>query len=535
MAPVRLRLRPRRSPAGSASSSRPFDAWTTVGNLDSPRRATVDPSGRVAPGGAGWLLEWWIGAEDRWHQPSQEAAVRQQLVGGSPVVETRVKIPSGDAVARCYGARGPGGEDLAVLEVENASKVPVALALVVRAAEGGGVESIRLDGTVLEVDGEVVHLARSPGRFAMSTRADPRDAGAMVLAGDAEPVRAHQVGCAEGDAQGVLLFPLAHTATFRAAVALDPVDGPVEPATLPSAPQVASGWATHSRAGARIEVPDRRWRDAIAASTRHLLLEPTEPAAALALEHLGLGDAHLPSGHTSIDSDDTGTALATIAAAWRFRRQVPGSDARWVAGLVQRWTGSSRPADQALGHAALPAVAEVLRAMAEERAADDVLHIHRSERPPATVPDDPFALLASASPTWTWSTERSGHDLAVNAAFLLAVRALLVDDAGDGLRLSPVVPDTWLGQGWEVHDLPTAHGLLSFAIRWHGERPALLWQLDPRPGAPSVELRCSLDAAWSSTEPSGEALLAAVPVPERPARRRGLSIPVSIEPIRRRP
>src|SRR5688572_19537561 len=137
MAPVRLRLRPRRSPEGSASSSRPFEAWTTVGNLDSPRRAMVDGSGRVAPGGRGWLLDWWIGAEDRWHQPSREAAVRQQLVGASPVVETRVKVPSGDAVARCYGARGSAGEDLVVVEVENASKVPVALALVVRAADGG--------------------------------------------------------------------------------------------------------------------------------------------------------------------------------------------------------------------------------------------------------------------------------------------------------------------------------------------------------------------------------------------------------------
>jgi hypothetical protein len=481
------------------------------------------------------LLDWWIGAEDRWHQPSREAAVRQQLVGASPVVETRVKVPSGDAVARCYGARGSAGEDLVVVEVENASKVPVALALVVRAADGGGIDSVGLDGRVLRIDGQpVLHLARSPGRFAMSAQADARDAGAVVLAGDAEPVRAHEVRDAGGDAQAVLLFPLAHTASLRTALALEPVAGPVDAAALPSAPQVASGWATHARAGARIEVPDRRWREALAASTRYLLLEPTQPDAALALEHLGLGDAHLRFGHTGLRRDDTGTALATIAAAWRFRRRVPSGDALWVGGLVQQWTGSRRPADRALGHAALLPVAEVLRAMGEARAADDVLRIHRSERAPATEPDDPSALVASASPTWTWSTERSGHDLSVNAAFLLAVRSLLVDDAGDGLVLSPVVPDAWLGQGWEVHDLPTAQGLLSFAIRWHGERPALLWQLDPHPGTPPVRLTCSLDAAWSSTEPSGEALLAAVPVPERPVTRRGLRIPVTIEPIRRR-
>ena len=92
---------------------RPFDAWTTVGNLDSRARAMVDPSGRVAVAASGWLLDWWIGAEDRWHMPAEESAVRQQLVGSSPVVETRVRIPTGDAVSRGLrrsrpGRRGPG-------------------------------------------------------------------------------------------------------------------------------------------------------------------------------------------------------------------------------------------------------------------------------------------------------------------------------------------------------------------------------------------------------------------------------------------
>jgi hypothetical protein len=153
---------------------------------------------------------------------------------------------------------------------------------------------------------------------------------------------------------------------------------------------------------------------------------------------------------------------------------------------------------------------------------------------PATPPDDPFTLLASASPTWTWASERSGHDLAINAALLVAVRSLLVRELDDGVALSPVVPDAWLGQGWEVHDLPTAFGTLSYAIRWHGERPALLWELLPHDDIGPVRLTTpALDAGWSTTEPRGEALLASVPVPERPSQRRGLSIPVTIEPMRR--
>ena len=124
----------------------------------------------------------------------------------------------------------------------------------------------------------------------------------------------------------------------------------------------------------------------------------------------------------------------------------------------------------------------------------------------------------------------------MNASLLLAVRDQMVAELDDGLALSPVVPEAWLGQGWEVHDLPTRYGRLSFAIRWHGERPALLWELEPHDGIVSVRLTTpALDPAWSSTEVKGEALLAPVAVPERPRERRGLTIPVTIEPVRRRP
>lgn len=133
-------------------------------------------------------------------------------------------------------------------------------------------------------------------------------------------------------------------------------------------------------------------------------------------------------------------------------------------------------------------------------------------------------LLEHASGAVTWpevlhprtggGSAGAGHDGVTVAEVLLLVRDLLVREEPDGLVLCSVVPDAWLGQSWSVHDVPTAVGRLGFAVRWHGDRPALLWELDPWPGAGPVRLRApGLDPAWSTVEPRGEALLAAVPPP----------------------
>ena len=137
-------------------------------------------------------------------------------------------------------------------------------------------------------------------------------------------------------------------------------------------------------------------------------------------------------------------------------------------------------------------------------------------------------LLDAASGTWAWpgavhprlggGCAGDGHDAVAAAAFLSVVRDLLVHEAvgegAPGLVLSAVVPPTWLGQGWEVHDAPTAHGNLSYAVRWHGDRPALLWDLERHDGVGPVRLTIpGLDPAWSTTEARGETLLAAVAPP----------------------
>jgi hypothetical protein len=89
---------------------------------------------------------------------------------------------------------------------------------------------------------------------------------------------------------------------------------------------------------------------------------------------------------------------------------------------------------------------------------------------------------------------------------LLGLRGLLAFDGADGeVNLLAELPPGWLGQRIEVHEAPTRHGPVSYAVRWHGERPALLWDAPP-----GVRLTApGLDPTWSTTEPTGDALLAA--------------------------
>ena len=545
MARMRLRSRPPRRPGADWVQPRGTGHWTTVGNLDSPTRASVDPAGLVAVAGRSWSLDWWIGAEDRWHVPAREVAVRQGLLGASPVVETRVRVPSGDAVQRVYAARGPAGEDALVVEVHNDTKVPFALALAVRpyGLDGGGqVDTVELDGTTVRIDGAAaVVLPRSPGRIALSTAA-AGDAAAAVFSGQAEAVRTAAVRCPDGLAHAALLFPLAHAATLRVVLPLSPGSS-VDPGLLPSADQVASGWGVQSRRGARFEVPNRALREAISASTRFLLLGSTDLSVAAALDLLGFAAeaaaALLVDPHRRVRTDRPGLALHAFGWHWSLTRDVDAAEAAapLVGALVRALARSSDSDDVALGRSTLPRVADLLDGAGERLGASDVRAIAGPEPPRETARGrDIEDLLAAASPTWTWPNGLAGHDLAMNAALVTAVRCMLAEEGDGGLALSPVVPEAWLGQGWEVHDAPTAFGRLSYAVRWHGERPALLWELEAHPGQPPVRLTApGLDPNWSTTDARGEALLAQVVVPTRLPRRRGLTIPVTIEPVPRRP
>jgi hypothetical protein len=261
--------------------------WTMVGNVGSTREAIVDPRGLVTPWFDGWSLDWWIGAEDRWHYPSREAGVRQQLVGNAPVVETLMRVPGGDAVQRVYAV--PGAEELVIVEIENRTPVPFAVALAVRPYNPEGlaiVERIRMVDHAVTVDGRPALLfPKQPARMAGSTFHDG-DCARMVEAGEAGTTLADPLRCDVGLAQAAFIFPLPHSAVLRVAVPMAASRRtrrkgltrrrverlPELPSALPTSDAVVRGWGAQADRGMRLELPEGRLADAVDANRRYMLL-----------------------------------------------------------------------------------------------------------------------------------------------------------------------------------------------------------------------------------------------------------------------
>src|SRR5581483_540635 len=111
------------------------------------------------------------------------------------------------------------------------------------------------------------------------------------------------------------------------------------------------------------------------------------------------------------------------------------------------------------------------------------------------------ARLDAASPTFTWPDDDG-------AGFVSLVAGALVRETADGLALCPELPEAWAHQGLEAYEVPTRFGVVSFAVRWHGEHPALLWEVDGEDGGRPVRITApGLHPSWSTTERRGEALL----------------------------
>lgn len=453
---------------------------TRLGTTGSGTMARIDGQGTVQLIGRPWTLEWWIGAEDRWHRSGSEINVRHHRPGAGPITETAMKVPGGDIVHRTAAVEA--GAPVVVVEVENRSAVPVALALIVRPFgldTAGRIDEVDVAGPVVTVDDEDgMVLDRVP---------------AGVVGGDAAGDVAEQLGeradglptalatrCRNGLATAALVVPLAHGATVRA------VMGTADPlvfSRLPTLDQVERGWQAHLDAGPRLDLPaDQEWfddariealllaggggRDAATVQALRGLVRWGHPAAAEVPDWLGG-----PGQQTA------GAVVLAVEAAARDRSPDWFDDyLGWAVDGVRR---AGRVGDAS-------GVADLVALLARAGQPDAATALAEDWRPPSR---------AAAEPT--------------GEGRLAALIDSIAGTRPDGLDLLPDFLDAWLGQEVDVRDLPTPWGQLSFSIRWHGARPALLWEREPWPGAPPARLRCpGLDPEWSSSDERGEALLA---------------------------
>lgn len=554
-----------------------------VGTVDAGVLATVDDAGTVQLRGAHWVLDWWVGAEDRWHHPPVEAAVRQQALSATPVRETAMRVPGGDVVQRVAGVQATvgGRRGPAVLvEVENRTAVPVALALVVRplVLDGPGrVVSAGVAGPVVTVDGSpAVLLDRPAARAVAGTCRAGAEGGTVaerLAAGeDAVPPLAREDR--DGRAELAVVVPLAHTATVRLLLPAQPVDGDA-PWDAPATEAVVAGWARHREDAPRLTLGEPGWTDAAAwAGSLLALAGPDEVGAALdrelsgrdgtaavraaavaeVLARSGADDALLPvarglaaaqglRGRCRLgDRTDGSVALLWAVAGVLAGPRAAAAAEELVApaAVAVRRVRTHGPGDgvgRPVAAAALRAVAPGLVRVGQPEVAADALAVAAGldaapsdapskgpsavERSPVEVALAARAAVAQGDPSapaavrsmWDGAEDRlPAGDVAELAVRLAALFDLAALDTAGGAALLPAVASSWWGVPMEAHGLRTAWGAVSWALRWHGDRPALLWEVAPADGLgddPAPTLTATgLDPSWRGTGWQGEALLA---------------------------
>ncbi|HEX2029641.1 MAG TPA: hypothetical protein VHF25_16790 [Nitriliruptorales bacterium] len=287
------------SPAFVPRGHLPFAAnvthrnWTAVGNVDSAWEAIVDPVGLLTPGHDTWSVDWWVRSPQRWHLPSREVALAQELVGARPVVQTTMPIADGEARQRVYALRTSDGEYVA-MEVANHSPHPVDVAFAVRPYNPEGlavVEDVLIGPERVTVDGHLgVLLPRRPALAVASTYhgGDSLHELRSGRGGDALPRRVRDPA---GLAQAAVVYAVAPGQRGHVLVALPPRDqAPRRVAVHDRTADVTAvlrGWDAALDRGLRVQLPDPRLQTAVDANRAFLLLlhDPGDITAGPATYH----------------------------------------------------------------------------------------------------------------------------------------------------------------------------------------------------------------------------------------------------------
>ncbi len=420
----------------------------TIGSTGQFARWTVSPWGAVVPWGQETpeTLDWYVAADDRWHVPANEPTVRQTRIEGTPVIETRIRIPDGDAVQRIWAV--PDADGNVIVEFENESPLPFAIALT----------------------GPKVVTDRPPADV---------------------PIQGIDLP------DGATVLPVGHRAIVRVALPFPSGVGPSSLANVPPVLAVVRGWTRVVEQASRLMLPDERLVEALVAARCDLLLEGPVGSADDPVGFL-LDVAELVRCGDSADA----WLLDVVEPAERVAKHASG-----------RGASEDVVADAI---AALGACRIVAIRAGDERAASD---IDRTARRLAAKHGSLDPSAGSAGAITSFADVRRGSSV---GRFVRSIERRVADG---GCLLPGGIPTSWLGNNFEIHSLPTSPTTtVSFAVRWHGERPAVLWEQHATDGSSTVELSApEVDPDWRTSEASGETLW---PAPERERARSSLSISI---------
>ncbi len=489
-------------PRGPRSVERSADAGRTLlGIFGEPPVGAVDRAGAVQLADSDWLMDWWILGEDRWYAPATEAAVRQQRLGAGPIIQTALRISGGDVIHRTWAIHH-GHRPGVVVEIENTTKVPVALAVAIRPFDLDG----RIGHPVVELCEDHIQVGDVRLRFSLEARDTMPDHDAVVI-------------------------PLPHAATARVLISGRDED---DRRQVPDLATAVRAWDSLITSKTRLVLPDQRLtalfdqgrgRLSLGFGDLHHRITQLEGSAGRELAAAAVTGSSTEASEIlrSLVADDwlpragrldEPESLAAVAdgIAWAVVLHAPLLAEALLPVLTQlaqlTRRKSSGPPPQ-LAERALARVATLAGQGVAAAAIDPQFGLGPDPGVPETVAAL-NALTQEASETGAWGDD----DIGPATSALIALRHLVVRErwANDQpeLDLFPEWPTAWRGGPAELHALPTAFGQISAAIRWHGYRPALLWQFDQGGHLESsVRLRCSaLDPEWSSTAASGETLLA---------------------------
>ena len=372
-------------------------------------------------------LRWFIAADDRWYRPSRETTVRQREVSGVPVIETRIKVPGGDAVQRVYGVANFGGA--IVVEIYNDSSLPFAVAF---------------------------------DRGDIATMREPSPTGVQGIDLPA----------------GSVVFPVGHHATMRAAILINGDSRQIsagELESLPSFEQVERGWLAALQISSRVDVPDLSWSSALTSQRCKVLL----------------------SNSTELAESSDISLVVDLLLDRAERVRLGDKPAQWVdevAVATERILKQCAKTQsvQWFEERALLGAGMVLNRAGESRGLQDFVSVWSRLAEAGRISD-----LALASP-----------EIAGTVRQIAWIESQLVAQRRDGvIEICPCgIDKSWLGVNFECHKLlASPEHVISYAVRWHGEKPALLWEIDGPVGAKVAA--SAIDHTFSSTEMRGETLL----------------------------